>query len=220
MKLIPKTAKLYGEVKIGDNVRIGDYTVIGIESASNKSSQESNITTIGDECIIGAHVIIYKGAIIDYRTKIEDFCKIGENVKIGSNCYILYGAKIYDDTEIGDSSIIGGFICERAKIGKNVRMFGELLHVHREPHLGWDDVIEDSPIIEDNVFVGFGAKIIGRIKIEKYSYIAAGAILTKDVPPRSIVTGINSIVSYKDWKGQLKSSQFFKGGCIWKREEK
>ena len=219
MKLISNTVKLYGNVKIGSNVRIGDYTIIGLESELNEPSDRSNVTTIiGDECIIGAHVIIYRGAAIDNKTKIEDFCRIGEDVKIGSNCYIIYGAKIYDDTEIGDKSIIGGLICERAKIGNNVRIFGELLHFHREPHLGWDDIIEESPIIEDHVFIGFGAKVIGGIKIEKYSYIAAGAIVTKNIPSRSVVTGSNKIIPYREWKGELKKSQFFEDGSLWRRK--
>ena len=211
MRRVPSTVKLYGEVKIGEKVRIGDYTIIGLgpDLIEFTDKSETIITVIGDECIIGSHVIINRGTIIDNRTKIEDFCKIGENVKVGKNCYILYGAKIYDDVEIGDNSIIGGFVCERAKIGNYVRMFGELLHVHRNPHLGWDDVIEESPIIENNVFIGFGSKIIGGIKIGRYSYIAAGAIVTKDVPPKSIAAGINKIVPYNEWDGELKNSQFF-----------
>ena len=223
MRKIPNTVKLCGEVKIGEKVRIGDYTIIGLESdlIEFTDKSETTITVIGDECIIGSHVIINKDTIIGNRTRIEDFCKIGENVKVGENCYILYGAKIYDDGEIGNNSIVGGFVCERAKIGNNVRMFGELLHVHREPHLGWDDVIEESPIIENKVFIGFGAKIIGGIKIGRGSYIAAGAIVTKNVPPKSIVVGINKIVPYKEWNGELKNSQFFVGDieCERKREK-
>lgn len=211
LREISTTIKLYGKVKIGEKVRIGDYTIIGLESDLVEFTDKSEmaITVIGDECIIGSYVIINKGTIIGNKTRIEDFCKIGENVKVGENSYILYGAKIYDEAEIGNNSIIGGFVCERAKIGNNVRMFGELLHIHREPHLGWDDIIEESPIIEDRVFIGFGAKIIGGIKIGQCSYIAAGAIVTKNVPPKSIVAGINKIVPYYEWKGALKNSQFF-----------
>jgi len=210
MEIIPSTVKLYGEVKIGEDVKIGDYTIIGLRIDSNESENKSP-TIIGDKCTIGSHVVICGGANIGNKTKIEDFCRIGEGVKIGLNCNILYGAKIHDDAKIGDNSIIGGFVCERAEIGNNVRMFGELLHVHREPHLGWDDVIEKSPIIESSVFIGFGAKIIGEIRIGQYSYIAAGAIVTKNVPPKSIVAGINKIVPYKEWNGKLKNSRFFVG---------
>ncbi len=208
MKGISDTTKLFGKVKIGKKVTIGEYTIIGY-STESPTHEERIVTIIGNECIIGSHVVIYCGAKIENKTKIDDFCRIGENVHICRNCYILYGAKIYDDVLIGENSIIGGFICERAKIGKNVRIFGELLHSHREPHLGWDDVIEKSPIIQDRVFIGFGAKIIGRVEIGMHSYIVAGAIVTKDIPPKSIVSGINNIQFYNKWKGKLKKSQFF-----------
>ena len=71
------------------------------------------------------------------------------------------------------------------------------------------NVIEKSPIIQDRVFIGFGAKIIGRVEIGMHSYIVAGAIVTKDIPPKSIVSGINNIQFYNKWKGKLKKSQFF-----------
>jgi acetyltransferase-like isoleucine patch superfamily enzyme len=210
MEAVPDTVKLYGKVKIGDKVIVGEYTIIGYGVKS--PPHEEAVTIIGDECIIGSHIVIYKGAKIGGKTKIDDFCRIGEGIHLGQNCYVLYGAKIYDDVSIGENSIIGGFICERAKIGENVKIFGELLHSHKEPHLGWDDVIEESPIIEDCVFIGFGAKIIGGIRIGRNSYIAAGAIVTKNVPSKSIVSCINNILPYNNWKGKLKKSQFF-GGC-------
>lgn len=213
MCVIPDTVKMYGNVKIGKNCIIGEYSVIGYPYVESEKSFKSrkNRTVIGNKSVIGSHVIIYEGTQIGDETRIEDFCRIGEKVIIGRGCYILYGAKIYDKTKIGDNCVIAGFCCERAKIGRKVRIFGELLHSHREPHLGWDDVMEESPIIEDNVFIGFGAKIIGGIKIGRNSYITAGAIVTKNIPSKSIVSGVNNILPYNKWKGGLKKSQFFRG---------
>jgi acetyltransferase-like isoleucine patch superfamily enzyme len=209
--MIPKSVKLYGDVEFGEDCVVGEYTLINYPyKTSIGGFKDKKKTSIGKKCIIGSHVIIYGGTKIGDETMIEDFCKIGEDVSIGNNCHILYGDKIYEGSIIDDNCIIGGFICERAKIGKNVRIFGELIHSHREPHLGWDDIIEKSPVIEDYVFIGFGAKIIGGIKISKNSYIVAGAIVTKDVPEKSIVSEVNKIIPYNEWKGHLGSSKFFK----------
>jgi len=212
MSIIPDTVKIYGDVRIGQGCVIGEFSIIGYPYIESKKSFNSrNIkTSIGDRSIIGSHVVIYSGAQIGDKTRIEDFCRIGKSVIIGKRCRILYGAKIYDEVIIGENCIIGGFCCERANIKNDVRLFGELLHSHREPHLGWDDITEESPIIEDRVFIGFEAKIIGGVKIQKNSYIAAGAIVTKDVPPKSIVTGVNNIFPYTEWKGKLRQSKFFK----------
>lgn len=212
MSTIPDTVKMYGDVRVGKKCIIGEYTIIGYRDVENEESFECKDieTSIGNKCIIGSHVVIYKGTQIGEGTKIEDFCRFGEEAIIGKHCYILYGAKIYDETEIGDNCIIAGFCCERAVVGNNVRLFGELLHSYREPHLGWDDVVEESPRIDDCVVIGFGAKIIGGIKIDKNSYITAGAIVTKDVPPKSIVKGVNKIIPYQEWRGKLRYSQFFR----------
>ncbi len=211
VSIIPVSVKTYGRVKFGKGCVIGEYTIIGypyVESEKSFKAQDTK-TSIGRKCIIGSHVIIYEGASIGDETYIQDFCRIGEDVKIGKKCRILYGANINGETIIGDNSIIAGFCCERAIIGKKVRLFGELIHAHRAPHLGWDDVTEDSPKIADNVFIGFGAKIIGGIQIGKNSFIAAGAIVTKGVPDSHVVVGTNQIIHFSKWKGKLRTSLFF-----------
>lgn len=213
MSIIPDSVRIYGQVTLGDKCILGEYSVLGYPSVESvKSFKTKGLkTTISKKCVIGSFVIIYNGTNIGDRTSVEDYCRIGERVKIGKNCRILYGAKIYDNSVVGDNSIIAGFCCDRAKIGKHVRLFGEMIHAHRKPHLGWDDIIEKSPVIEDNVFVGFGAKIIGGIKIGKNSYITSGAIVTKNVPPKSVVSGIDEIIPHSGWSGKLKKSDFFRG---------
>lgn len=211
MSIIPTSVKQYGEISFGENCIIGEYSVIGYPFIESEKSfmQLSQKTLIGNECIIGCYVTIYEGAVIGDKTSIEDYCRIGEDARIGNNCRILYGASINGETTIGNDCIIAGFCSERSKIGNGVRLFGELIHPHREPHLGWDDVTEDSPKISDNVFIGFGAKVIGGIKIGENSYITAGAIVTKEVPEFHIVSGVNRIKHFSKWTGSLRKSLFF-----------
>ena len=145
------------------------------------------------------YVLIYEGTVIAMDF-IEDYCRIGAEVKIGEKCRIMYAANISSETTLGDDCIIAGFCCERAIVGNKVRLFGELIHSHREPNRDWDEVEEDSPKISDNVLIGFGAKVIGGISIGKNSYIAAGAIVTRNVPEAHVVTGINKKVHFRKWK--------------------
>lgn len=210
MSIIPDSVRKYGKVAFGKGCIIGEYSIIGYPHVeSEKSFEKPDETYIGDKCVIGSYVIIYEGAVIGDKTSIEDYCRIYYDVKIGRRCKILYGANINNESLIGDDCVIAGFCCERTKIGNRVRLFGELIHPHRDPHLGWDDVEEDSPEISDKVVIGFGAKVIGGVRIGKSSYIAAGAIVTRDVPESHVVTGINNIVHHSKWRGQLKTSPFF-----------
>jgi acetyltransferase-like isoleucine patch superfamily enzyme len=173
-----------------NKIVIGEYSVIGKKANYLK---KNHTTSISSNCVIGSHVIIYEGVIISKLTQVEDFCRIGEKTWIGKNCRIVYGAKIYGHVKIGNNCVIGGFICEDVKIGNNCRIFGELVHKFSCPPETyhdmekWDKGGEKAPVIHNNVFIGFGAKIVGGIEIGRGAFIFPNAIVTKDVPENTDV---------------------------------
>lgn len=188
---ISTNAVIARSAQLEKSVLIGEFSIIG-----------KNVF-IGSNCKIQSHVIIRKNANVGSGTHIEDFCRIGEDTTIGRNCRLVYGTKIYGYVQIGKKCVIGGFICEDVKIGNNCRVFGELIHLHKiNPEKfrdlsKWDKGGEPAPILEDNVFVAFGARVIGGVTIGKGSYIVPGAIVTKDVPKGSYVTGNNCVTRFK-----------------------
>ena len=83
-----------------------------------------------------------------------------------------------------------GIVCYPKSIGKNVR-------VSKGVTIGNGGKSNfDFPVIEDNVLVGANAIILGAVTIGKYCKVGANAVVTKDVPPYSLVVGINTV--YKD----------------------
>jgi acetyltransferase-like isoleucine patch superfamily enzyme len=68
------------------------------------------------------------------------------------------------------------------------------------PRQPWG-VIEPAARVEDYAVVGMGATVVGGVTIGEDSYVAAGAIVTKDVPPRSVAVSVNRFVAKSDWKG-------------------
>jgi acetyltransferase-like isoleucine patch superfamily enzyme len=122
--------------------------------------------------------------------------------KIGKNTIIDTNVKIYNplDIEIGnDCTINNGVIlqsCEGAKIkiGNNVTLSYNSLLI-----TGGLDLFDTSKtnthisndiIIEDNVWIGAGVKVLPGVKIEKNSIIAAGSVVTKNVSKNLIVGGV------------------------------
>ncbi len=208
---IDNTVKIYTNVNIGKGSIVGEFSVVGrpYRPVGSKLLHSNKKTIISKDCYIGSHVVIGQGTFIGDGCIIEDYSKVDVDCKLGSKSHILYRAYIDNNVNIGDNSIIGGFICERSVIGKNSRIFGKLIHKHNNPTLGWDDNIEVSPVVMDNVVIGFDALVIGPVKIESNSYVCAGAIVSKNVPSKHIAYGVNKIVSYKDWKGSLSKSHFF-----------
>lgn len=194
IKISPSAIIYSSSAKIKASAEIGEFSIIGKKTTYLKGNQPA---VVKENCIIGAHVTIYEGAAIKRDTQIEDYCRIGEKTVIGSNCRLIYGAKIYGYVTIGNNCIIGGFICEEVKIGNNCRIFGELVHNHKihpcQFHnlTKWDEGGELAPTIEDNVFIGFGAKIIGKVTIGRCSYILPNAIVNEDVPPHTRVKRVN-----------------------------
>jgi serine O-acetyltransferase len=84
-------------------------------------------------------------------------------------------------------TIIASKICENAVIFQNVTI-GSNLRFNKVSN-EWENV--GNPIICKNVIVADGAKILGPIIIGENSVVAAGAIITKDIPANSIAYGVN-----------------------------
>ncbi|TCS97003.1 2,3,4,5-tetrahydropyridine-2,6-dicarboxylate N-acetyltransferase [Hazenella coriacea] len=120
------------------------------------------------------HARIEPGALI------RDHVEIGKNAVIMMGAVINIGAVIGEGTMIDMNAIIGG----RGTIGNNC-------------HIGAGAVIAgviEPPsatpvIIEDEVVIGANAVILEGVRVGKGSVVAAGAIVTDDVPENSVVAG-------------------------------
>lgn len=208
--------KVIGECQISKSATICDGAIIGkpYRRFLDGSQEVIEKTIIAKDTYIGYYAIVGTGSIIGPNSIIDDFCIIESRVHIESNCLLIYKAQICNDVIIGSNSIIGGFVGERTIIGKNCRIFGKIIHAQNDPTLGWDDdeAMEPSSIINDNVFIGFNAIVVGDVKIASNVYICAGTIVTRDVPANHIVCGLNKIIHFSQWKGYLSKSLFFKNG--------
>ena len=107
------------------------------------------------------------------RCNIATFVEIGEDVEIGDNCQIQAFTFIPKGVKIGNNVFIG----------PNVTFTND-----KYPPSGGKFWFET--IIEDNVKIGAGALLITGITVGEGSFIAAGAVVTKDVPPGVTVIGV------------------------------
>lgn len=81
-------------------------------------------------------------------------------------------------------------IISAKKIGKNCRIYQQVTIGYRQ---------EDCPVLEDNVAVTCGAKVLGDVTMHANSIAAAGAVVLKDVPENAIVGGVPAkVLRYKD----------------------
>lgn len=119
-----------------------------------------------------------------------------EREKAAKKLEQLYNCEIYC-TEIDPSvlfahhargcTIVAAKICKGVVIYQNVTM-GSNMKYNKVSKM-WENV--GSPIIAENVIVCDGAKILGPVIIGANSIVAAGAIITKDIPMNSIAYSVN-----------------------------
>ena len=131
--------------------------------------------------------------------KVFDFvnlygCEIGDNTKVGTFVEIQKGAKIGQNCKISSHT----FICEGVTIEDNVFVGHNVTFINdtypRATSESGDLQTEDDWVVEPTLIkrgasIGSSATILSNVTIGENSIIGAGSVVTKDVPPDTIVAG-------------------------------
>lgn len=171
-------------LKTGRNAKFDCETDIRLGNAGN--------LTIGDD------FLLERGSRLFTSNKWE----IGNQVKIATNCVIFPRESGYqgiltinDGTHIGDNTIID--VCDHITIGKEVAIGPNCIiythdHDYTQPDKpAWKGGVITKPVvIRDGAWIGSGVTILPGVTIGERAVIAAGAVVTKDVEPETIVGGV------------------------------
>jgi len=125
----------------------------------------------GKKVVIWNYVVICDNTAIDDGTIIGSFCDIGQDVIIGKNCNIQAHVTISNGCKIGDNV----FVAPNSSLLNDKYPKSDIL---------------TPPIVKDNVVIGGCAVILPGVVIGESSVIAAGSVVTKDVPSRTVVMGV------------------------------
>ncbi len=182
-----------------------------LEGCIQTKKRKKRETILPNKIYIGAYSVIGENVSLGEGVIIDSHCTIDPNTNIGDDTLVTYKATIGGNTIIGKNCVIGGYVPENCKIADRCRIFGNLVHTHNDTTMSWDhhENPEPSVTIHEDSFVGFGAIIAGGFEIGPKSYVCAGAIVTRTVPPFHIASGVNNIVHYTEWKGELKNNPIF-----------
>ena len=119
---------------------------------------------IGDESKIGAFVEIQKNASIGKRCKISSHTFICEGVTVEDNVFVGHGVMFINDSYPRATAADGNLQTEA-------------------------DWKVERTIVKKGASIGSGATILSNISIGENAIVGAGSVVTKDVPPGSIVVG-------------------------------
>jgi UDP-2-acetamido-3-amino-2,3-dideoxy-glucuronate N-acetyltransferase len=121
--------------------------------------------------IIGRNCIVGKDAYVDFGVK------IGDCVKIQNGALIYHGATLEDGVFVGPHACLSNDRTPRA-----ITPDGQLK--------GQDDWTVGQILIKYGASVGAGAVVVPNVTIGRFAMVAAGAVVTRDVPDHALVTGV------------------------------
>lgn len=172
---------------LGDDVLIQPHAVVGLVYRA-----DCEPARIGDHSVVRAFTVIYGDvtigvgfksghhALIRERTRIGDYVLVGTasildgHVTIGD--YVSIQSQVYVPTH----TIIGSYVF----IGPNATLTNDKYPLRQR-----DRMRLEGPILEDHVTIGANATLLPGVRIGQGAMVAAGAVVTRDVPAWSLAVG-------------------------------
>ena len=163
----PETIFFSEDTKMGKNVTINPYVVIGIKvkignNVTINSFSHLENCKIENKVNIGPYARIRPGTILKEGSRIGNFVEVKKST-IGKK------SKINHLSYIGDS-----------EIGKNVNIGAGTITCN------YDGVIKSKTKIKNNVFIGSNSSLVAPVTINEDSVIGAGSVITKNVKKKSL----------------------------------
>ena len=158
----PETIFFSDDTKIGKNVVINPYVVIGkkVKIGNNvtiNSFSHLEDCKINNKVDVGPYARLRPGTILEEGSKIGNFVEIKKS-RIGRN------SKVNHLSYIGDS-----------KLGKNVNIGAGTITCN------YDGIKKSKTKIKNNVFIGSNSSLVAPITINENSIVGAGSVITKNV---------------------------------------
>ena len=177
----PETIFFSNDTKIGKNVTIEPYVVIGknVKIGSNvviKSFSHLESCKIENKVEVGPYARIRPDTILKEGSKIGNFVEIKKST-VGKK------SKVNHLSYIGDS-----------EIGKSVNIGAGTITCN------YDGVKKSKTKIKDKVFVGSNSSLVAPLTIEEESIIGAGSVITKSVKKKSLALTRSIQTEIKNYK--------------------
>ena len=181
----PETIFFSKDTKIGKNVTIEPYVVIGskVKIGNNvtiKSFSHLEKCKIENKVDVGPYARIRPGTILKEGSKIGNFVEIKKST-LGKK------SKASHLTYIGDSTI-----------GKYVNVGAGTITCN------YDGIKKNKTKIKDKVFIGSNSSLVAPLTIEEGSIVGAGSVITKNVGKRSLALTRSIQTEVKNYKKRKK----------------
>lgn len=184
------TWRILSNVRLGQNIQIGDFVIIGVPPRGKEPGQLETI--VGDSAIIRSHTVIYAGNRIGsnfstgHAVMIREENDIGDNVSIGTHSVVEHHVRIGNDVRIHSQAFIPecSVLEDGSWIGPNVVLTNALYPLSSK--------VKETlrgPVIQAHAKIGANATLLPGIIVGRNALVGAGAVVVRDVPPGKVVIG-------------------------------
>ena len=183
--IAPDTIYFSKDTKIGKNVSIEPYVIIGKKvtihnNVTIRSFSHLENTKIENNVTVGPYARLRPGTVLKSGSRVGNFVEIKKSI-------IEKGSKINHLSYIGDASL-----------GKNVNIGAGTITCN------YDGVKKNKTKIKDNVFIGSNSSLVAPILIDESSVVGAGSVITKNVKRKSLALTRSLQMEVKNYKRKRK----------------
>jgi acetyltransferase-like isoleucine patch superfamily enzyme len=189
---------IHADTVLGDDVRVDDHATLGklpMRAANSATTKQQELAplAVGDLCIVGTGVVLYRGAVIDAKVLMADLCTVRENVTIGRGTIVGRGVTVENYCTVGRycklesecyltaySTLEDRVFVAPGVVTSNDNYVGRT--AERFKHF-------KGVTVKKGGRIGAGSVILPGIVIGEDGLVAAGSVVTRDVPARTIVLG-------------------------------
>ncbi|RJE84664.1 N-acetyltransferase [Paenibacillus sp. 1011MAR3C5] len=193
-------AVIHDGSEIGSHVRIHDHAVIGKlpVKAKNSATTSTNVAlapaVIQDGCTIGTGAVVYRGVLLGSDVFVADYATVRERVTVGAATIIGRGVAIENDCSIGANCKLetNSYLCAFSVLEDDV-FIAPFATTTNDNYLARSQQRFGQfrgVIIKRGGRVGANATILPGRTIHEEGVAAAGSVVTRDIPPRTIVVGV------------------------------
>ena len=194
---IHPTAVVHPGTVLGEGVIVLEHAVVGkqpaLSSRSTARREPLEPTCIGAGAVVSTGAIVFAGSTIGARVILGDQTCVRERVTMGDDVVLGRGSLVENDTTIGSLSKIQAdcYITAYSTLEERVFVAPRVVTTN-DNFMGRTErrhALRAGPTIRRGARIGGGAIICPGIEIGEEAFVGAGAVVTKNVPPRVVVVG-------------------------------
>jgi len=191
------TAVVYPGTVLGKGVKVMENAVVGKQPALSPRSTTKREplppAEIGEGTVVSTGAIVFAGARIGARVILGDQSCVRERVTIGDDVVLGRGSLVENDTTVGAMTRIQAeaYITAYSTLEDHVFIAPGVVTTN-DNFMGRTEQRRElmkGPTIRRGARVGGGAILCPGIEVGEEAFVGAGAVVTKNVPPRVIVVG-------------------------------